>query len=187
MEIKYVDEVAPHIQFNKSVISVSQGTSVKELKEMLLDDNTFILWDNVDLAPQITIKNMLSENQLKVQGIYEVTYVLTDSAGNKRNVNRYVKVICSANLKVRANGELMTSCDTTVLFDSNVDITLEKSKRVGESFKIYYKEGIRKAGSMKNAKVSKNGKLTDLGKGFHTLYIVTQNKESYLTYLYISR
>ena len=187
LEIKYVDEVAPHIQFNKSVISVSQGTSVKELKEMLLDDNTFILWDNVDLAPQITIKNMLSENQLKVQGIYEVTYVLTDSAGNKRNVNRYVKVISSANLKVRANGELMTSCDTTVLFDSNVDITLEKSKRVGESFKIYYKEGIRKAGSMKNAKVSKNGKLTDLGKGFHTLYIVTQNKESYLTYLYISR
>ena len=187
LEIKYVDEVAPHIQFNKSVISVSQGTSVKELKEMLLDDSTFILWDDVDLAPQIIIKNMLSENQLNVQGIYEVTYVLTDSAGNKRNVNRYVKVISSANLKVRANGELMTSCDTTVLFDSNVDITLEKSKRVGESFKIYYKEGIRKAGSMKNAKVSKNGKLTDLGKGFHTLYIVTQNKESYLTYLYISR
>lgn len=98
---------------------------------------------------------MLSENQLNVQGIYEVTYVLTDNAGNKRNVNRYVKVISSANLKVRANGELMTSCDTTVLFDSNVDITLEKSKRAGESFKIYYKEGIRKAGSMKNAKVSK--------------------------------
>ena len=34
---------------------------------------------------------------------------------------------------------------------------------------------------------AKNGKLTDLGKGFHTLYIVTQNKESYLTYLYIIR
>ena len=30
---------------------------------MLLDDNTFILWDNVDLAPQITIKNMESGNQ----------------------------------------------------------------------------------------------------------------------------
>ena len=68
-----------------------------------------------------------------------------------------------------------------------VDITLEKSKRSGESFKVYYKKGIRKAGSMKNAKVSKNGKLKDLDLGFYTLYVVTQNKESYLTYLFIGK
>ena len=38
---------------------------------------------------------------------------------------------------------------------------------------------------MKNAKVTKDGKLRNLEKGFYTLYIVTQNKETYLTYLYI--
>lgn len=48
-------------------------------------------------------------------------------------------------------------------------------------------KGIRKAGSMKNAKVSKNGKLKDLDIGFYTLYVVTQNKESYLTYLFIGK
>lgn len=40
---------------------------------------------------------------------------------------------------------------------------------------------------MKNAKVSKNGKLKDLDIGFYTLYVVTQNKESYLTYLFIGK
>ena len=169
------------------MLNVSQGTTSKELEEELLDDSTFVLWDNIDKAPTVTVKNMLSEKQLNNQGIYEVEYVLTDSVGNKRTVNRYVKVISSANLKVRVNGELTQSCDTTILFDNTVDITLEKSKRSGESFKVYYKKGIRKAGSMKNAKVSKNGKLKDLDIGFYTLYVVTQNKESYLTYLFIGK
>ena len=187
LQVKYVDDQAPNIQFNKTVLNVSQGTTSKELEEELLDDSTFVLWDNIDKAPTVTVKNMLSEKQLNNQGIYEVEYVLTDSVGNKRTVNRYVKVISSANLKVRVNGELTQSCDTTILFDNNVDITLEKSKRSGESFKVYYKKGIRKAGSMKNAKVSKNGKLKDLDIGFYTLYVVTQNKESYLTYLFIGK
>lgn len=187
LQVKYVDDQAPNIQFNKTVLNVSQGTTSKELEEELLDDSTFVLWDNIDKAPTVTVKNMLSEKQLNNQGIYEVEYVLTDSVGNKRTVNRYVKVISSANLKVRVNGELTQSCDTTILFDNNVDITLEKSKRSGESFKVYYKKGIRKAGSMKNAKVIKNGKLKDLDIGFYTLYVVTQNKESYLTYLFIGK
>ena len=152
------------------MLNVSQGTTSKELEEELLDDSTFVLWDNIDKAPTVTVKNMLSEKQLNNQGIYEVEYVLTDSVGNKRTVNRYVKVISSANLKVRVNGELTQSCDTTILFDNNVDITLEKSKRSGESFKVYYKKGIRKAGSMKNAKVSKKMKIKRLRYRF--LYTV---------------
>ena len=105
----------------------------------------------------------------------------------KRKATRYVKVISSANLVLKANGELMVPCDSTILSDNNVEIVLEKSRRMGESFKIYYKNGIRKAGSLKNAAVSKDGKLTNLESGFYTLYIVTQNKETYLTYLYINK
>ena len=81
----------------------------------------------------------------------------------------------------------MSSCDTTILNENEVTLTLEKSKRKGESFKVYYKEGLRKAGSMKNAKSTKKGKITNLENGFYTLYIVTQNKETYLTYLFIAK
>lgn len=186
LQVTYVDDQAPNIQFTKSVIKVSQGTTVQELEELLLDNSTFILWDNKDSAPTVSIENMLSEANLNCQGIYEVDYVLKDSAGNKRNITRYVKVISSANLTVKVNGELMSSCDTTILNDHSATITLEKSKRLGESFKVFYKEGIRKAGSMKNAKVANDGQLGNLENGFYTLYIVTQNKETYLTYLYIS-
>lgn len=185
LQVKYVDDQAPNIQFDQSVINVSQGTTVQELQDMLLDDSTFILSDNIDLAPTVSIENMLSQENLNVQGIYQVEYILKDNAGNKRSVTRYVKVISSANLKLKANGQLMSSCDTTIITDNSATITLEKSKRKGESFKIYYKEGIRKAGSMKNAKVSKNGKLSNLETGFYTLYIVTQHKETYLTYLFV--
>ena len=187
LEIKKVDDTAPYMEFYKSSISVAQGTTQDELKEMLLDPSGYSLWDNVDDNPTITFEDMLTEKDLSNQGIHEVTYVLTDYVGNKRKVIRHVKVISSANLILKANGELMVSCDTTIVRDNNVEILLEKSRRKGESFKIYYKEGIRKAGSLKNAKVSKNGKLTNLEKGFYTLYIVTQNKETYLTYLYINK
>lgn len=187
LEVKYVDDVAPYIQFNKPVLSVSQGTSLDELKNLLLDESTYNLWDDIDEAPQITLENLPDDKTLNNQGVYEVHYILKDYAGNERLVYRYVKVISSANLIVKANGEYMTACDTTILSENNVTITLDKSKRKGESFKIYYKHGIRKAGSMKNASVSKNGNLRDLDSGFYTLYIVTQNKESYLTYIYIRK
>lgn len=187
LQVTYVDAQAPNIQFDKSVLTVSQGTTVQELKDLLLDNSTFIVWDNVDSTPTVSIENLLSEKNLSNQGIYQVNYILKDAAGNQRSVMRYVKVISSANLKVKVNGELMTSCDTTIITETSATITLEKSKRQGESFKVYYKEGIRKAGSMKNAKVAKKGKISNLDRGFYTLYIVTQNKETYLTYLYINR
>ena len=154
---------------------------------MLLDPSGYSFWDDIDDNPTITFEDMLTEDDLSNQGIHEVTYVLTDHVGNKRKVARYIKVISSANLLLKANGKLMIACDTTVVSDKSVEITLEKSKRKGESFKIYYRKGIRMAGSLKNAKVSKDGKLTNLEKGFYTLYIVTQNKETYLTYLYINK
>ena len=187
MEIKKVDDTAPYINFPKSSITVAAGTTQDELKEMLLDPSGYSFWDDIDDNPTITFEDMLTEDDLSNQGIHEVTYVLTDHVGNKRKVARYVKVISSANLLLKANGKLMIACDTTILSDKSVEITLEKSKRKGESFKIYYRKGIRKAGSLKKAKVSKDGKLTNLEKGFYTLYIVTQNKETYLTYLYINK
>ena len=187
LEIKKVDDTAPYITFSKSSITVADGSTQDELKELLLDSSSYSLWDNVDDNPRITFENMLTDADLSNQGIHEVTYVLTDRVGNKRKVTRYVKVISSANLILKANGKLMESCDSTIVSDDNVEITLEKSRRKGESFKIYYKEGIRMAGSLKNAKVCKNGKLTNLESGFYSLYIVTQNKETFLTYLFINK
>lgn len=187
LEIKMVDDTAPYIEFYKSSIIVAEGTTKDELKELLLDESGYSLWDNVDDNPKITFEDMLTEKDLSNQGVHEVTYVLTDSVGNERKVTRYVKVISSANLILKANGKLMVPCDTTIVSGNNVEIILEKSRRKGESFKIYYKKGIRKAGSLKNATVSKNGKLTNLESGFYSLYIVTQNKETYLTYLYINK
>lgn len=187
LEIKKVDDTAPYIEFYKSSIKVAQGTTKDELKELLLDQSGYSLWDNVDDNPTITFEDMLTEDDLSNQGVHEVTYVLTDGVGNKRKATRYVKVVSSANLIVMADGKMMESCDSTIIEDNNVEITLKKSRRKGESFKIYYKKGIRKAGSLKNAKVCKNGKLTNLESGFYSLYIVTQNKETYLTYLYINK
>ena len=185
LEIQYLDDIAPSIQFDRSVVNVFQGTTAEELREQLLDATTFRLWDNIDSNPQISLKNMLTEKQMNEQGIHEVTYLLSDRVGNEKLVKRYVKVISSANLKITANGESLLPCDTTILKENRADLVLEKSRRTGESFKVYYKKGIQKAGAMKKADVVKDGKLTDLEAGFYTLYIVTQNKETYLTYIYI--
>ena len=185
LEIQYLDDIAPSIQFDRSVVNVFQGTTAEELREQLLDATTFRLWDNIDSNPQISLKNMLTEKQMNEQGIHEVTYLLSDRVGNEKLVKRYVKIISSANLKITANGESLLPCDTTILKENRADLVLEKSRRTGESFKVYYKKGIQKAGAMKKADVVKDGKLTDLEAGFYTLYIVTQNKETYLTYIYI--
>ena len=88
---------------------------------------------------------MLTEKQMNEQGIHEVTYLLSDRVGNEKLVKRHVKVISSANLKITANGESLLPCDTTILKENRADLVLEKSRRTGESFKVYYKKGIQKA------------------------------------------
>ena len=175
-------------QFNQKFpdvhIQLIEGNTA-ELEEMLLDGSTFRLWDNADENPKVSLKTSLTDSELNEQGIHEVYYLLSDHVGNEKTVKRYVKMISSANLKITANGQMMLPCDTTILKASDVELKLEKSKRNGESFKVYYEKGIQKAGVMKKASVTKDGRLTGLEAGFYTLYVVTQNKETYLTYLYI--
>ena len=63
LEIQYLDDIAPSIQFDRSIVNVFQGTTAEELREQLLDATTFRLWDNIDSNPQISLKNMLTENR----------------------------------------------------------------------------------------------------------------------------
>lgn len=185
LEISKLDDIAPSIQFDEPTVNAFQGMTAAELEEMLLDGSTFRLWDNADGNPNVSLKTSLTDSELNEQGIHEVYYLLSDHVGNEKTVKRYVKMISSANLKITANGQMMLPCDTTILKTPDVELKLEKSKRNGESFKVYYEKGIQKAGVMKKASVTKDGRLTGLEAGFYTLYVVTQNKETYLTYLYI--
>lgn len=185
LKISKLDDIAPSIQFDEPTVNAFQGMTAAELEEMLLDGSTFRLWDNADENPKVSLKTSLTDSELNEQGIHEVYYLLSDHVGNEKTVKRYVKMISSANLKITANGQMMLPCDTTILKASDVELKLEKSKRNGESFKVYYEKGIQKAGVMKKASVTKDGRLTGLEAGFYTLYVVTQNKETYLTYLYI--
>ena len=57
LEIQYLDDIAPSIQFDRSVVNVFQGTTAEELREQLLDATTFRLWDNIDSNPQISLKD----------------------------------------------------------------------------------------------------------------------------------
>ena len=69
-------------------------------------------------------------------------------------------------------------------------VTLEVSKLPmgdNEPYKVYLRKGIWSAGQMKEAKpLSQAGSFTLPDRdSFYTLYIVTQNRGTYLTYLYL--
>ena len=69
---------------------------------------------------------------------------------------------------------------------------LPDSGNGAEPFKLYYAAGLKTAGQMKTAgklMAVSGGKaaFTAPDEGFYTIYIVTQSRKTFITYLYVQK
>ena len=84
-------------------------------------------------------------------------------------------------------GTLFLTTDTI-----EVAVELPDSGSGAEPFKLYYAAGLKTAGQMKTAgtlMTVSGGKAAFIApeEGFYTLYIVTQSRKTFITYLYVQK
>jgi hypothetical protein len=180
------DKKAPTVIFNPITLTVLDSTDFASF-EAMLKDGVILADDLTDKENIVLTYQPITPTQLSTSGLYEVVYTALDSVGNETNAIRYVKVFSAAELNVKANNVRTEANGITLIDGTTVDLDVSNLPLGdGEPYNIYLRKGIWTAGEMKNiAKLDNNQSFTLSDKGYYyTLYIVTQNRGTYLTYLY---
>lgn len=187
--IKCFDRTPPVISFKPTTITVMSDTDSAAFLALLEQGVT--VTDNSTAAEEIILNHDdINAVNLSIPGHYQVNFSATDNAGNTAFAKRYVKVLSANDLNVTVNGIRTESMGTAVLNDQQV--TLEVSKLLlgdNEPFKVYLRMGIWTQGQMKETEpLTENGSFTLPERdSFYTLYIVSLNRGTYLTYLYLQQ
>jgi hypothetical protein len=190
VSINCIDNIAPQINISPSTLRVRQETDAAALTDDLLLSGVNIT-DNVSSGADLTITltGRPTQADLNTPGVYTLTITAADKAGNTRQAQRYIRVYSKNEPEVLVNGQKTDNLGTTVIIGSYVlNISVNIPDLGGEPYTVYIKQGYKTAGQMKrDATVIENGTYTVSGDGYYTLYIVRQNREAYLTRLYIER
>lgn len=182
-----IDRSAPSVTLSPSTVSIREGGTAEDLKALL--DQGFIVTDNISKNEAIDKSYDKSQVDLNKPGVYTVTYTAEDEAGNRTTATRYVRVYSKLELEVLLNGKKTYENETLALSSQNITITVNNPLKGKEPYTIYLGRGILTEGQIKrNSSVVKPdgaGRFTVPSKGFYTLYIVTQSRQSYLTIIYV--
>lgn len=199
------DITAPKLFVSPQTISIPQNLTGEDLKAALMEGVTAS--DNMTPADEIVLTYNASGLRENAVGEYIVYFTATDEQGNSTTIERYVRVYGASGLLLSVKGAddadfRETGYMNTLILTSR-EVTLRVSNLRGDSakgyepFTITVKKGIKTAGQMKNnaekapeAKMSTDGLAMETsfnfeGSGYYTVYIVTQDRTTYLTYLYI--
>jgi hypothetical protein len=185
--VSCLDNTPPSILFSSpTVFSVVEGTTREALEDMLEDFTGVVATDNVTPGKDIQLALDVSGAVLDRSGYTTVLYTATDQAGNQRVMSRDVRVYPADEIIVSVNGVKTDPQSTTVLRSaSEYRLTIENLASDKEPVKIYLRRGRFTAGQMKSDASRIDTTFTVSDKGYYTLYIVSQSRQAYLTYLYI--
>src|SRR5690606_30342333 len=125
-----------------------------------------------------------------------VEITATDEAGNRATATRYLKVYAKDELDVTINDLKADNGGTTGVSGTTVNIKVDLPPSFqGEPYTVFYREGIKTAGQMKNnatvlapaAGLTDSYTFTASADGFYTIYIVRQDREAFLTKIYVQQ
>lgn len=190
VSIKCTDNTAPNIAMQPSTLKVRQCTETSELTDDILLSGVLIT-DTVSPTHDIAVNlnGKPTQADLDTVGVYTVNITATDKAGNTSEKQRYIQVYPKDEPEVLVNGIKTERDGTTVVIGTYVlNVSVDIPSFNGEPYTLYIRKGDKTAGQMKrNAAVIEGGTYTVAEDGYYTLYIVRQNREIYLTRLYIQK
>ena len=190
VNIDCIDKVLPTISVpSLQTMEVLKGTDLSTFTKSALKNVTAKDNNDGDLTAKVTLNNV-TQVDLSTPGNFSFNYSVTDSAGNIKEVARYVKVYTDAgftvfvNSKLAEKGNLILATPNQVASEDWLDITTTLNSNL--PVKMYYKKGIQTEGTMKNGATAFTGGFNVKKGNYYTIYIQTQDRASYLTYVYVT-
>ena len=180
------DNVAPVITLEGSTVLVTEDASVDELLAAVRSGVT--VTDNVDAAPGFTVTGY---PEMVEVGLYELTYTAADAAGNVSTISRVLYIMAEGTPMLKVNGEVGVPYGKIFLKNGgeSTDITLEllnMEDMTEQPLVIKYRKGELTTGQMKySATTVENMSFTVTGTGHYTIYVRSQDRVEFVTYIYV--
>jgi hypothetical protein len=147
-----------------------------------------------DLTGSCLLSASLTQDQLDTPGTYPVTYTAADSAGNVRTATRSVQVYSKYEPTVFINNEKSDNGGTLFFSTDQIELSVTLPGGTGgtEPYKLYSSAGLLTEGQMKTSGTrldvtGDQASFTAADNGFYTIYLVTQSRQTYITYLYVQK
>lgn len=171
LEVNWIDKEAPKIVLENQYEAISKGSTVN------VNDGVSVTDDNA--IPNGII--ITGEVDTSTEGDYEIIYCATDIAGNINKIIKYVTVYNPDGFNVIINGRMPVNSEVEIYGN---DITLETINQMGD-LKLLCASGKKDFGYFK-----KNGDVitkeyTFENKGFYTLYMQDENRNTKLVYVFV--
>lgn len=181
LSVQLKDRIKPVITLASKMIILEQNVSITEMLQEIR--NGVSISDNKD--GQINIYDVTGYPQTVEPGIYELTYRANDSAGNTAIVNRTLYIMEEGGAVLYVNGVPALPFATTRINTHNLSFEAEGfGEEVLLTMKI--RSGIKSIGQMKRYTTAINNMETTVSEdGFYTIYVRTQERMEYVTYLYV--
>ncbi len=182
LSVEFKDRVAPVINFDSKTIYILEGSSVEAMNEAVREGIT--ITDNVDgNIESYELTGVPAKTDL---GLYELSYTAKDSAGNQITAGRLLYIYNSGSPLVKINGEAAAPMGTIVVDTDELKISLNSAE--SSEYVVKWKAGIKTTGQMKyGATTVTSGTFTVPGTGFYTVYVRTQSRQEFVTYIYVEK
>lgn len=178
VKIDFIDKTAPTISMeNNKVIEIQKETvSADELSSLLLEGVTAEDDRDGNVTSMITVD--ITPVDLNLEGLYTVTYSVSDKLGNTSQKTRSVEVIESARQTILINGKTVVANDMYITLPGTIEIGAPSG------YKLYATEGYKTRAQMKYV-LSMNGTLKALNKGYYTILMQNSDHDAFLVYVYV--
>ena len=180
------DNVAPVITLESGTILVTEDASIDELLEAVHSGVT--VTDNVDQNPVYTVAGYPDTVEA---GLYALTYTATDAAGNVSTISRYLYIMAEGTPLLKINGEVGVPYGRVFLKNGgeSTEITLElinMEDMTDQPLVIKYLAGENTTGQMKYyATTVEDMRFTVTQTGHYTIYVRSQDRTEFVTYIYV--
>ena len=181
LSVQVKDSLAPDITLESNTIVLEENVAVAEMINAIRSGVS--IWDNKD--GEISTYEVAGYPQSVESGLYELTYRTSDSAGNVTSIDRTLYIMDEDMTVLYVNGIPALPFGRTVLEER--DLSFETNGFGDESLlTIKIRSGIKSAGQMKRyTKTIENMETSVSEGGFYTIYVRTQERAEYVTYLYV--
>ena len=125
------------------------------------------------------------------KGLYVLTYTAADAAGNVSTISRFLYIMAEGTSLLKINGEVGVPYGRVFLKNGgeSTDITLEllnMEQMTDQPLVIKYLAGENTTGQMKYyATTVEDMKFTVTQPGLYTIYVRSQDRVEFVTYIYV--
>lgn len=176
------DNVAPVIQLETKTAIVEEHASVLEMMAQI--ESGVTVTDDTD--GEISDYTVTGYPETAEAGLYTLTYEAQDKAGNVSKVYRTLYIMKEGTPLLKVNGEAAAPYGRLVLDEKEVKLEAMGMSSGDDLLVIKWKEGMKTTAQMKHSTTTvKNMQFTLPDSGFYTIYVRTQDRVEYVTYLYV--